>query len=225
MNMRNCALVGTLAILLGCVGAKNADPAADAYQAGVRDLESRDFVAAVVAFTEVIRLDPTCAGAYYDRGLAFGNKGERDRAIADFTEAIRLNPRHELAYCNRGKAYNSKGEYDKAIVDFTDTVRLNPEERQGILWRGLRGAKKGEYDMAVADATRPFGSILRTPMRSVVEDSHTRSWANLIRLSLTKARSFGWLRKPRQDTTTVASLTARRADLTRPSPTTAKQCG
>ena len=31
--------------------------------------------------------------AYYNRGIAYGNKGELDKAIADFTEAIRLDPK------------------------------------------------------------------------------------------------------------------------------------
>jgi len=39
------------------------------------------------------KTDPTVASAYADRGSAYYNKGENDRAIADCTEAIRLDPR------------------------------------------------------------------------------------------------------------------------------------
>ena len=33
------------------------------------------------------------AGAYNDRGIAWHDKGDLDRAIADYNEAIRLNPK------------------------------------------------------------------------------------------------------------------------------------
>ena len=35
------------------------------------------------------------SGNYYNRGVAYGKKGELDRAIADYDQAIRLDPNLE----------------------------------------------------------------------------------------------------------------------------------
>ena len=40
--------------------------------------------------------------AYCNRGVAYANKGDYDKAIADCNEAIRLDPKDAVAYCNRG---------------------------------------------------------------------------------------------------------------------------
>jgi tetratricopeptide (TPR) repeat protein len=53
----------------------------------------------------------------FNRGMAYGNKGEFDKAIADFTEAIQLDPKLAQAYNNRGVAYYFSGQYDKAWAE------------------------------------------------------------------------------------------------------------
>ena len=41
---------------------------------------------------KAIRLKPGDAGAYYDRGLAYANKGEYARARADWEKVLQINP-------------------------------------------------------------------------------------------------------------------------------------
>src|SRR5436190_23802422 len=45
---------------------------------------------------------------YSNRGNAYREKGDMDRAIADLNEAIRLDPKYAVAYNNRGLAYSDK---------------------------------------------------------------------------------------------------------------------
>jgi Flp pilus assembly protein TadD len=59
----------------------------------------------------------------HNRGIAYANKGELDKAIADFTELIRLDPTGE-AYYDRGKAYQRRGDTGKAELDLNEARRL-----------------------------------------------------------------------------------------------------
>ena len=51
--------------------------------------------------------------AYTNRGTAYYEKGDYDRAIADSTKAIALDPNYAIAYNNRGNAYSRKGEHQR----------------------------------------------------------------------------------------------------------------
>jgi tetratricopeptide (TPR) repeat protein len=64
---------------------------------------------------EAIRLDPSYAFAYDNRGIGYAAKGEHDRAIADHSEAVRIDPGYAVAYNNRGDAYRRKDDNDRAI--------------------------------------------------------------------------------------------------------------
>jgi tetratricopeptide (TPR) repeat protein len=49
-------------------------------------------------------LDPNLALAFNDRGNAYANKGQYDRAIQDYDQAIKLDPNLALAINNRAAA-------------------------------------------------------------------------------------------------------------------------
>jgi len=110
-----------------------------------------------------IRLDPKFALAYNNRGVAYKNKGELDRAIADYDEAIRLNPNYALPYDNRGNAYKDKGEYDRAIADLDAAIRLNPNYAKAYNDRGVVYASKRDYIRAIADYDQALTSDLDDP--------------------------------------------------------------
>ena len=73
---------------------------------------------------------------YNNRGYAYRDKGDTDRAIADFNEAIRLDPKNAIAYTNRGLAYGDKGDTDRAIADLTEAIRLDPKNAIAYTNRG-----------------------------------------------------------------------------------------
>ncbi len=89
--------------------------------------------------------------AYNNRGLAYQEKGEVDRAIANFTTAIKFSPNDARVYSNRGSAYATKGELDRAIANLSKAIALNPKYADAYNSRGVANAKKGDKEQAIAD--------------------------------------------------------------------------
>ena len=103
--------------------------------------------------------------AYSNRGIAWRNKGEFDRAIADITEAIRLDPllrtaNHTSAYFGRGNVYYTKKDYGNAIADYTRVIERDANDALALYWRGrarqMNGDKvAGDADIAAAKKINP----------------------------------------------------------------------
>jgi tetratricopeptide (TPR) repeat protein len=74
-----------------------------------------------------IEIKPDDAKAYNNRGLAYYEKGDNDRAIADYNKAIGLEPDDADTYNNRGNAYSAKGDKDRAIADYNRAIKLKPD--------------------------------------------------------------------------------------------------
>ena len=97
---------------------------------------------------------------FYNRGFAYDNKSEYDRAIQDYDQAVKLNQNYAKAFSNRGLAYYNKGQYDRAIQDYDQAIKLNPNDAKAFRNRGLAKAKKGdkagaEVDLATARRIDP----------------------------------------------------------------------
>jgi tetratricopeptide (TPR) repeat protein len=120
-----------------------------------------DFVRAIAAYDQAIRLEPKFALAFAKRGLIYRLKGDPDHAIADGSEAIRLDPGLAFAYNSRGTAYGAKGELDRAVADFDEAIRLDPKLFIAYNNRGFMYRVKGDNDRAIAD----FGAAIRIEPR------------------------------------------------------------
>ena len=100
---------------------------------------------------KAISLDLNYADAYNNRGNAWANKGNHDRAISDYNKAIELNPGNADAYNNRGTAWGRKGNHDRAISDFNKAIELDPGDADAYCNRGVVWRNKGNYDQAISD--------------------------------------------------------------------------
>jgi tetratricopeptide (TPR) repeat protein len=67
--------------------------------------------------------------SFYNRGNAYRDKFDYDRALADYSEAIRLDPKQAFAHNNRGIVHRMKGNFESAIADFAKRSSSTPSTR------------------------------------------------------------------------------------------------
>jgi tetratricopeptide (TPR) repeat protein len=137
-------LLGAATIAMGCGRQENLSSC----RSGSPDARIAGCTALIQAGQDTtVKLSVT----YNNRGTAYDDKGDYDRAIQDYTEAIRLNPNAASAYYGRGYAYKKKGDYDRAIQDFNEAIRLSPNFERAYYDRGNAYIDKEEYDRAIQE--------------------------------------------------------------------------
>ena len=100
--------------------------------------QSRDFEAAVMAFTGCIMRSPEHVTAWKCRGGAYGKLRQYDQALADCSKAIELKADFAEAWYNRGVVYGNLHQYDKAIANYSKTIGAEARLCQCLVQPGQR---------------------------------------------------------------------------------------
>ena len=92
--------------------------------------------------------------SYLNRGFAYGDLGQPEKAISDYTKAIEINPNYGEAYYNRGIEYDNLKQRDRAIADYNRAIEINPNYNAAYSNRGNTFGKLGQWEKAISDYTR-----------------------------------------------------------------------
>jgi tetratricopeptide (TPR) repeat protein len=114
----------------------------------VRD---RFLESALTDFSQAVRLDPSDAATYNDRGSTYAHRHNYDQCIADYSAAIRLHPEEAILYKNRAGAHFERGKYDSAIADYNAAIRLDPKDPTTYTNRAGAFAATGDAARARGD--------------------------------------------------------------------------
>ena len=106
---------------------------------------------AVDYWSRAIRSKQNTVEAYNNRGLAYHELRQYDKAIKDFNQAIGLDPARVAAYNNRGNSYYEKDEYQLALADFNQSLKRKPDYAKAHLNRGLVYYQMDKTDQACSD--------------------------------------------------------------------------
>jgi tetratricopeptide (TPR) repeat protein len=109
---------------------------------------------AIASYDRAIELDPDFAGAYSNRGNAYGALGEHERAIEDYDRAIEIDPDFAGAYVGRGIAYRNLEQYEQAIASYDRAIEIDPEYALAYNNRGNAYGALGEHERAIEDYDR-----------------------------------------------------------------------
>lgn len=83
----------------------------------------------------VIKLAPTFAYAYYNRGLLLEQSGDVSAALTDYSTALKLSPRMAEAYFNRGLLLLSQGKKKEGLADLSQAGELGLYQAYNIMKR------------------------------------------------------------------------------------------
>jgi tetratricopeptide (TPR) repeat protein len=92
--------------------------------------------------------------AWYNRGRAYIDLHQYDKALADYSKAIELMPNHPTPLNNRGVAYSQMGRHHKALADFSKAIELDP--KNSAIWnnRGWAYLLLHQEEKALADFSK-----------------------------------------------------------------------
>jgi tetratricopeptide (TPR) repeat protein len=89
--------------------------------------DAQQYDRAIALWTQVIKLDPKDATAWFNRATAYEDEKETAKAIADYGEAIRLDPKDAYSYQRRAALYEENGDKEKALADVEELAGLRPD--------------------------------------------------------------------------------------------------
>jgi Tfp pilus assembly protein PilF len=112
------------------------------------------FDRAILTFSAALKLNPTgqvAAEIHGERGGAYADKGDLDKAMADAETAVRLAPQYFRGYQVRGRVCRLRKQFDRALQEFNLALKLAPRFAQLYNNRGNLFGDKRELRRAIQD--------------------------------------------------------------------------
>lgn len=82
---------------------------------------------AIEAFKTVLKSDPNDGNCYFNLGLCYLNKDEKNLATDNFQKAVELNPQDIFAHFYLGNIYQSNGLTNFAEECYTKVLAISPD--------------------------------------------------------------------------------------------------
>jgi Flp pilus assembly protein TadD len=104
---------------------------------------------ATAQLREVLRVNPSLAGAHRKLGEALAAQRQFPEAIEQYRTALRLKPSEVRAHTELGRLLVEHGQLDEALEQFTLAAQLAPKNAEVQYDLGVALAKKGDRENAV----------------------------------------------------------------------------
>lgn len=111
----------------------------------------QDYRGAIANYNQALQINPNNPDAYFQRGVAHYQLGNKQATIKDFNQVLRLTPKNPLAYLIRGSVRGELKDYQGAIKDLNQGISLNPNNHFIYYSRGFVRNSMGDTKGAIAD--------------------------------------------------------------------------
>jgi tetratricopeptide (TPR) repeat protein len=167
MLLRRLSILAAALACLGgppAIGPARADTL-DEVRAGNAAFGEGRYEAAVGSYTRAILagdLEPEAlAVTFNNRGVAYSELGDYDRAIQDYNQALTLRPEDKtsiknlrIGHSRRAASYANLGEHDQALADYAKAIELDPGHAPTYVRRAQLRLDRGDAGAALADLGR-----------------------------------------------------------------------
>ncbi|WFD36994.1 Small glutamine-rich tetratricopeptide repeat-containing protein 2 [Malassezia cuniculi] len=123
---------------------------------GNKFMSSKDYGAALDAYTKAIELNPTSPVFYSNRAAAYSQIGQHEEAIADARKAAEIDPKFGKAYSRLGHALFASGRYSEAVEAYEQGLEVDPESK--LMRAGLESSRAKANSASVARAEPAAGA-------------------------------------------------------------------
>jgi lipoprotein NlpI len=102
---------------------------------GKAQAQRGEIKAAIVDFSEALKVDPQATDALYNRGAAYALMGQSNYALADFAHLLDLAPNDPDTLFYRAWIYVNQGKIEAAVSDLSGVLGQRPDDGVSRLQR------------------------------------------------------------------------------------------
>jgi len=111
-----------------------------------------DYASAIEMYTEYLRLHPEHTKTLYNRGRAYEEVGDDEKALADFNSVLKKDFTHVQANISVAMDYYfRKKDYHKAITFLNTAINYSPQNAVAFTLRGKAYQKLGDAEKALKE--------------------------------------------------------------------------
>ncbi|MDQ7249291.1 tetratricopeptide repeat protein [Dongia sedimenti] len=118
---------------------------------GKAQAQRREMKAAILDFSEALKVDPQATDALYNRGAAYALMGQTNSALADFAHLLDLAPNDADTLFYRALIYVNQGKTEAAVKDLSAVLGQRPDDAISRLQRAGLLIALGRNEDAISD--------------------------------------------------------------------------
>ncbi|HWA35267.1 MAG TPA: tetratricopeptide repeat protein, partial [Cyclobacteriaceae bacterium] len=114
-------------------------------------MHNNDLAGALQDYNELVRMEPTVAEGYLNRGFVKERLKDLEGALQDFSKAISLDEKNPKAWLGRGNVMSKVGKWKEAVEDYTVAIGIDPDYNLAYYNRAMALSNSKKMEDACRD--------------------------------------------------------------------------